>query len=84
MPFLKLNTNITLDAEQKSTMLSELSQRLSKETGKPERYVMIYLSENNTMLFAGSEAPLAYLECKSIGLSNSQGLKACPHQYANC
>ncbi|MBD9354567.1 phenylpyruvate tautomerase MIF-related protein [Methylomonas albis] len=72
MPFLKLNTNITLDAEQKSTMLSELSQLLSKETGKPERYVMIYLSENNTMLFAGSETPLAYLECKSIGLSHSQ------------
>ncbi|AMK77319.1 MULTISPECIES: phenylpyruvate tautomerase MIF-related protein [Methylomonas] len=72
MPFLKLNTNATLDTEQKSKMLSELSQLLSKETGKPERYVMICLTEDNAMLFAGSEAPLAYLECKSIGLSSNQ------------
>jgi phenylpyruvate tautomerase PptA (4-oxalocrotonate tautomerase family) len=72
MPFLKLNTNVALDTEQKSKMLAELSQLMSKETGKPERYVMISIMESNAMLFAGSASPLAYLECKSIGLSTSQ------------
>jgi phenylpyruvate tautomerase PptA (4-oxalocrotonate tautomerase family) len=36
--------------------------------GKPERYVMVRLEHNPHMLFAGSDAPLAYLELKSIGL----------------
>lgn len=72
MPLLKLNTNVTLDTELKSKMLGELSQLMSKETGKPERYVMISIVENSAMSFAGSAAPLAYLECKSIGLSSGQ------------
>ncbi|MDX8128883.1 phenylpyruvate tautomerase MIF-related protein [Methylomonas sp. OY6] len=72
MPFLKLNTNSVLDTELKSKLLGELSQLVPKETGKPERYVMISIEQNDAMLFAGSTAPLAYLECKSIGLSSSQ------------
>ena len=40
--------------------------------GKPERYVMISLDTSGSMLFAGDEAPLAYLELKSIGLPESQ------------
>jgi phenylpyruvate tautomerase PptA (4-oxalocrotonate tautomerase family) len=72
MPFLKLDTNVTIDAEQKPQLLKELSQLLAKETGKPERYVMIKLSGDNDMAFAGTDAPLAYLECKSIGLSSNQ------------
>ena len=40
--------------------------------GKPERYVMISLDPACSMLFAGEEAPLAYLELKSIGLPGDQ------------
>ncbi len=72
MPFLKLNTNITLTAEQTPRLSQELSQLLSKETGKPERYVMIELVGGCSMLFAGNAEPLAYMECKSIGLSAKQ------------
>lgn len=35
---------------------------------KPESYVMVRLEYNPHMLFAGSNAPLAYLELKSINL----------------
>lgn len=72
MPFLKLSTNITIDHSQSEQLLSELSELLAKETGKPERYVMVELASGKTMLFGGSNQPLAYLECKSIGLSASQ------------
>ncbi len=70
MPYLKLNTNVPITNPPK--MLADLSKLMAQETGKPERYVMVALQENNAMLFAGTDDPLAYLECKSIGLSASQ------------
>jgi len=33
---------------------------------------MVVLIGGNTILFGGSNQPLAYLECKSIGLSATQ------------
>ncbi len=72
MPYLKLSTNVDVTPEQASQLLSELSQLLAKETGKPERYVMVELAGRQTMLFGGNSEPLAYLECKSIGLSTGQ------------
>jgi phenylpyruvate tautomerase len=72
MPFLKLSTNVTIDQTQSEALLSGLSQILAKETGKPERYVMVELAGGKAMMFGGSDQPLAYLECKSIGLSATQ------------
>jgi phenylpyruvate tautomerase PptA (4-oxalocrotonate tautomerase family) len=71
MPYLKLNTNQPIRHEV-PPLLRELSQLIAKETGKPERYVMIELEGNKTMLFAGDTQPLAFVECKSIGLSTAQ------------
>ncbi len=72
MPFLKLNTNVAISTQQSPQLLSQLSKLMAQETGKPERYVMVELMENKAMLFAGTNEPLAYLECKSIGLSTNQ------------
>ena len=72
MPFLKLNTNVEISDQQASQLLGELSRLVAQQTGKPERYVMVELTGGQTMLFAGSGEPLAYLECKSIGLSAVQ------------
>jgi phenylpyruvate tautomerase PptA (4-oxalocrotonate tautomerase family) len=72
MPFLKLSTNVTIDQSQSDQLLSRLSQLLAKEAGKPERYVMVELAGGKAMFFGGSNQPLAYLECKSIGLSATQ------------
>lgn len=72
MPYLKLSTNLSISNEKKPQLLTELSQLLMKETAKPERYIMVELADGKTMLFAGNTQPLAYLECKSIGLSSSQ------------
>ncbi|MFA6053063.1 MAG: phenylpyruvate tautomerase MIF-related protein [Methylobacter sp.] len=72
MPYLKLNTNASVSSEESPELLRKLSQLMAKETGKPERYVMIELEGNKAMLFGGSSEPLAYLECKSIGLSAAQ------------
>lgn len=72
MPYLKLNTNLTIRNEDSPPLLTQLSQLIAKETGKPERYVMIEINSGKTLLFAGTNEPLAFLECKSIGLSNAQ------------
>lgn len=70
MPYIKLNTN--QEIADKPSVLRKLSQIAAKETSKPESYVMIEVSDNRAMLFAGNDSPLAFLECKSIGLSEKQ------------
>ena len=72
MPYLKLRTNHSCNKEQTAELLAEFSQLLATETGKPERYVMVELEGKKDMVFAGNNGPLAYVECKSIGLSHDQ------------
>lgn len=70
MPYIKLNTNVEIS--NTSDVLKKLSQIAAKETNKPESYVMIECVYNSSMLFAGKNSSLAFLECKSIGLSEKQ------------
>ncbi len=72
MPYLKVNTNINQNEPEKTELMQALSQIMAQNTGKSESYIMIEINPGKTMLFAGSDAPLAYLECKSIGLSSTQ------------
>lgn len=72
MPYLKLNTNVSLASSSSSELAAELSRQVTQITGKPERYVMIEVNTDKIMRFAGNTEPLAYLECKSIGLSQIQ------------
>ena len=68
MPFLKIQTNITLEPATEQTLLKQLSETVANEIGKSEAYVMIALEANCSMFFAGNNAPTAYLELKSLGL----------------
>lgn len=72
MPYLNLQTNASLSPGQAPQLLKQLSNLVAKETGKPERYVMVSIQENVHMLFSGTAQPLAYLECKSIGMTAVQ------------
>ncbi len=68
MPYLKIQTNAPMGAMVGRKLIGAASQLLSECLGKPERYVMVSLVPVAQMLFAGEDAPLAYLEVKSIGL----------------
>ena len=68
MPLLRIQTNQPLDADTRQEHPRRASQQVAKLLGKPERYVMVTIEHNPAMLFAGTDAPLAYLELKSIGL----------------
>ena len=72
MPFLKIQTNQTLDERLQSELLSEASQLVAQELEKPESYVMVAIEPPVPMSFAGNTDPTAYLELKSIGLPESK------------
>ena len=71
MPFLKIQTNQPVDTALARSLASRASAMVAAQLGKPERYVMVSVEHNPVMQFAGSDAPLAYLELKSIGLAQS-------------
>ena len=70
MPYLSVSSNKLLDT--RSNQLKALSESISEGLGKPESYVMVSITHNPDMLFAGSNEPLAYCELKSLGLEPTQ------------
>jgi len=72
MPYLKIQTNATVDEQTGKALLAQASSLTAQQLGKPENYVMVALEPPAPMLFAGSDAPVAYLELKSIGLPQSK------------
>ncbi len=72
MPYLKIQTNQPVDEDRRASLLAKASDAVAEALGKPERYVMVALEDSAPMLLAGSNAPLAYLELKSIGLPETR------------
>ncbi len=72
MPYLKIQTNRSVGKERHAGLLRKASETVGDALGKPERYIMVALEGGAPMLFAGSDAPVAYLELKSIGLPESK------------
>ena len=71
MPYLKIQSNREISKEKTQQLLTLASQKLAKELSKPESYVMVEMTTNTSMLFAGTDAPAAYVELKSIGLPSA-------------
>ena len=72
MPYLRIQTNHSLRAEGRASLMAEASRTVAECLAKPEQYVMVAVEDGRPMLFAASDAPAAYLELKSIGLPESQ------------
>ena len=72
MPLLSIETNQPADDSSVAQLIGTASRLVADQLGKPERYVMVRFNHNPAMRFAGDDAPLAYLELKSIGLSDAQ------------
>lgn len=61
-----ITTNVNLN-DSKSSILLELSKLVATSTGKPESYVAISITDNASMVFGGSDAPLALGVMYSLG-----------------
>ncbi len=70
MPVLSIQTNALV--QDKTNFLTQASLWVAEALSKPESYVMIHLSDDETMSFSGTTEPLAYVELKSLGLTSSQ------------
>jgi len=68
MPTLRILTNVQVPAEVRAGLLKRASGTVAELLGKPESYVMVVLEAGRDLIFAGSAAPAAYLELKSLGL----------------
>lgn len=68
MPYLLIQTNRTPDTDSAAALRQAASRCVAEDLGKPESYVMVALMRGVDMQFGASDAPLAYLELKSIGL----------------
>ena len=70
MPLLSIETNVSFDEEDNAApgVLASLSQAVAAMLGKPEQYVMVNLKTGQDLFFAGSGAPAAYVQLKSLGL----------------
>lgn len=70
MPYLHVHTNVSVT--DPTGFMQRCSREVSAALGKPESYVMIELSDGKPMQFAGSGAPLAFVELTSLGLQGAQ------------
>ena len=68
MPYLRIQTNRSVEPEAGAVLMSRASSLLSAQLGKSESYIMVSIEDEAPMIFAGNPEPLAYLELKSIGL----------------
>ncbi len=71
MPLLALKTSVCLSNQQRYDLLAPLSKIVAECIGKPERYVMVLVSEE-AMMMAGVESPSAYVDIRSIGGLNRE------------
>ena len=72
MPYLRIQTNAAVSEPDAHKLIERASALVAEQLGKPERYVMIAMAPPMPMSFAGDTSPSAYLELKSIGLSEDQ------------
>ena len=72
MPYLNIITNLSLNDAVRVTLAKAISTWTAEQLRKSESYVMTHIADAQAMTFAGTDAPCAYVELKSLGLSESQ------------
>lgn len=76
MPYLKLETNTTMGHDQRIALAKDLSKLVSEVLNKPEKFIMISIQPGYDMVFNQSDAPLVFIELKSIGLPPRRDVSA--------
>jgi hypothetical protein len=69
MPYLKIETNQSLDEAAVQAILKKSSLFTATLLNKPEKWIMVSIYQGVAMMFDGSVEPAAYVELKSISLA---------------
>jgi phenylpyruvate tautomerase PptA (4-oxalocrotonate tautomerase family) len=72
MPYIKIETNKKLTSGDFSEKMKRVSEFISQLLDKPEKWVMVAITTNIAMLYAGIKHPTAFVELKSIGLEKDR------------
>ena len=76
MPYFKISMNKLLSGEQKHRALKSMHQLVVEALKKPDRFVMTSIADSQAMHFGLSDDPVAFVEFKSIGLTDTKALSA--------
>ncbi|WP_291329914.1 phenylpyruvate tautomerase MIF-related protein [Desulfovibrio sp. UCD-KL4C] len=68
MPFIRVETNMKVEASEADAFVLKLSKFLSVALGKPEIYVTVMLHQNVSMSLSGSNDPAVFASLGSISL----------------
>ena len=71
MPIIKIEVHELPPEHQKHKILTDASAIVSKNTGKPEQYIMVTLSQADFAM-AGAPAPAAFIDVRGIGGINAE------------
>ena len=72
MPYIKLQTSVSLSEDKRKQLIASLSKILTESIGKPERYVMAAVEDAMPIMMAGKYGEAAFADVKSIGGLNSK------------
>ena len=72
MPLLKVSTNKAVQITAQTNFLKTVSKKVAEILQKPESFVMTMFDQPTPMTFGGSDEDTAFLEIKSIGLTEEQ------------
>lgn len=76
MPYIAVTTSKALSDEQKDELKKTIGQKISLIPGKTEAALMVDISDNHTMYFAGEKRKLAYVDVRCYGSTEFENKKA--------
>ena len=72
MPYIHLSTNKQLSKDKKQQVLQDMTALVSRDLGKPGKFIMAGLKDDQDMIFDGSLDPVVFVELRSIRLPEDQ------------
>lgn len=72
MPYVLVQTNISVPEVKQKELMVELSQQVASMLNKSEGYMQVAIQPDMAMIFAKTEEPTAFLMVKSLRLPQEQ------------
>ena len=76
MPYIAVSTSKSLSDEQKDALKNAIGQRIGAIPGKTEAALMVDISDNHAMYFAGEKRKLAFIDVRCYGSTEFENKKA--------
>ena len=74
MPFINVKTNVSVSAEQKTSIKSAMGRAITAIPGKSEGWLMVGIEPDYDLWFKGEDAPAAMVEVSIFGNASSNAL----------